>query len=265
MLDLARDASTASTSCTTTASTPARGDGHTVDVPLVTTLHTPPVPWLESAVALSPASSSFAAVSELPRAPGPTWPGGAVLNGVDVDRWTPGPAAGPRCGRAGWWPRRRPTRPSTPAGWPASRWCSPARARRGLLRARDRPAPGSPGGARGPPRPQGAHPPARPGLGRAGHPRLGRALRPGRRRGDGLRHPRGGLRPRRAARGRRRRGRRPRPGGRRRGARRRGHRRARARPGRGVRRHAVQHCSLRRMVDEYERLYRSLGRLQDAA
>lgn len=97
MLDLARDAST-------------RFDvvhnnslhhlpvamAHTVDVPLVTTLHTPPVPWLESAVALSPASSSFAAVSEhTSRAWAHLAPAVPILNGVDVERWTPGPGGGP--------------------------------------------------------------------------------------------------------------------------------------------------------------------------
>ncbi|WP_244963158.1 glycosyltransferase [Nocardioides dongkuii] len=64
--------------------------------PILTTLHTPPVPWLESAVLLSPGSSVFAAVS---RSMSAAWdhavPSTPVLNGVDVARWRPGPGGGP--------------------------------------------------------------------------------------------------------------------------------------------------------------------------
>ena len=64
--------------------------------PLVTTLHTPPVPWLESAAALAPDSAVFTAVSAHTAA---AWAHAvactAILNGVDVRRWRPGPGGGP--------------------------------------------------------------------------------------------------------------------------------------------------------------------------
>jgi glycosyltransferase involved in cell wall biosynthesis len=65
-------------------------------MPVVTTLHTPPTPWLESAIH-APASCdvSFAAVSRFTAA---TWTQvvpdidvRVVMNGVDLDRWRPGP------------------------------------------------------------------------------------------------------------------------------------------------------------------------------
>jgi glycosyltransferase involved in cell wall biosynthesis len=61
-------------------------------VPLITTLHTPPTAWLESAIALAPATAAFAAVSEhTARA----WAGSVattvIRNGVDLDRWYAGP------------------------------------------------------------------------------------------------------------------------------------------------------------------------------
>ncbi len=61
-------------------------------VPMVTTLHTPPLGWLESAIALARRSSTFAAVS---RHTAHAWSHAVraevVHNGVDVDRWRPGP------------------------------------------------------------------------------------------------------------------------------------------------------------------------------
>ncbi len=64
-------------------------------VPMVTTLHTPPTPWLESALALGPppTASAFVAVSRHTAA---AWshlvPGIRVIpNGIDMDTWTPGP------------------------------------------------------------------------------------------------------------------------------------------------------------------------------
>jgi len=67
----------------------------TLPVRLLTTLHTPPTPWLESAVALAPGTSSFAAVS---RATARQWRGTVeapvVPNGVDTAFWTPGPGGG---------------------------------------------------------------------------------------------------------------------------------------------------------------------------
>jgi glycosyltransferase involved in cell wall biosynthesis len=63
-----------------------------VDVPMVSTLHTPPVPWLESALTISPGRTSFVAVSGHTAA---AWrhavTAEVVLNGVDTDRWQAGP------------------------------------------------------------------------------------------------------------------------------------------------------------------------------
>ncbi|WP_232524902.1 glycosyltransferase [Nocardioides mangrovicus] len=60
----------------------------TLRVPVVTTLHTPPLPWLESAVALAPKGSSFISVSDATRR---SWahavPSTVVHNGVDTDFW----------------------------------------------------------------------------------------------------------------------------------------------------------------------------------
>jgi glycosyltransferase involved in cell wall biosynthesis len=65
-------------------------------VPVVTTLHTPPTPWLESAIATAPRASTFTAVS---RATAAAWAhvvdSVAVRNGVDTDVWLPGPGGGP--------------------------------------------------------------------------------------------------------------------------------------------------------------------------
>jgi glycosyltransferase involved in cell wall biosynthesis len=65
--------------------------------PMLTTLHTPPTPWIESAVAARPAPRSrFAAVSRVtaeqwrPTIPEP-W---VVPNGIDLARWVPGPGGG---------------------------------------------------------------------------------------------------------------------------------------------------------------------------
>ncbi len=59
-------------------------------VPLVTTLHTPPTPWLESAIRLTPAAR-FVAVS---RFTAEQWSSSTradvILNGVDTDRWVAG-------------------------------------------------------------------------------------------------------------------------------------------------------------------------------
>ncbi len=66
-----------------------------LDVPVVTTLHTPPLAWLESAMAIAPHASAFAAVS---RHTARAWSHAVdpvvVLNGVDTDRWRPGPGGG---------------------------------------------------------------------------------------------------------------------------------------------------------------------------
>ncbi len=63
-----------------------------LDVPVVTSLHTPPIAWLESAIALAPESATFTAVS---RRTADSWAHVVapvvVPNGVDTRRWTPGP------------------------------------------------------------------------------------------------------------------------------------------------------------------------------
>ena len=67
-----------------------------VDVPMLTTLHTPPLPMIESALALCPRPPRFVAVSE--------WTANAwrhavdsdvVLNGLDLRDWPAGPGGGP--------------------------------------------------------------------------------------------------------------------------------------------------------------------------
>lgn len=63
-----------------------------LSVPLVTTLHTPPLPWLESAVALSTTSCHFVAVSEaMRRSWAPVADARVVHNGVDPRIWRFGP------------------------------------------------------------------------------------------------------------------------------------------------------------------------------
>jgi glycosyltransferase involved in cell wall biosynthesis len=67
-----------------------------VDVPMVTTLHTPPTPWLRSALVHASPRAVFVSVSSCTAG---AWAGTvaseAVLNGVDTDRWVPGPGGGP--------------------------------------------------------------------------------------------------------------------------------------------------------------------------
>lgn len=70
----------------------------TLPVPIVSTLHTPPTPWLESAIQVEDECDvTFAAVSAHTAA---AWahliPDAHVIhNGVDVDRWRQGPGGGP--------------------------------------------------------------------------------------------------------------------------------------------------------------------------
>ncbi len=69
----------------------------TLRTPTLTTLHTPPTPWLESAVRLrSPRHTTFAAVSaHTARQWSSLVPAVTVVrNGVDLDQWTPGPGGG---------------------------------------------------------------------------------------------------------------------------------------------------------------------------
>ncbi|OEJ30337.1 glycosyl transferase family 1 [Streptomyces subrutilus] len=66
-------------------------------VPVVTTLHTPPTPWLESAIkAQDHCPVTFTAVSRFTAgAWRPTVPAARVVrNGVDTDFWKPGPGGG---------------------------------------------------------------------------------------------------------------------------------------------------------------------------
>ena len=61
-------------------------------MPMLTTLHTPPLWWLESAVQLDGGTSSFAAVSRFTaQSWSPIADCACVLNGVDVSRWPAGP------------------------------------------------------------------------------------------------------------------------------------------------------------------------------
>ena len=70
----------------------------TIPVPVVCTLHTPPTPWLESAIQVDEqCAATFVAVSEhTARAWSHIVEDAQVIhNGVDVSRWTPGPGGGP--------------------------------------------------------------------------------------------------------------------------------------------------------------------------
>jgi glycosyltransferase involved in cell wall biosynthesis len=67
-----------------------------LEVPLLTTLHTPPVPWLESAIVATHGASAFTAVS---RFTADAWSHAVtcttILNGIDTDAWRYGPGGGP--------------------------------------------------------------------------------------------------------------------------------------------------------------------------
>ncbi len=73
-----------------------------VEIPFVTTLHTPPVAWLESAARLAPSSTRFVAVSNQMNV---AWrhvvEATTVYNGVDTGLWAPGPGGSGAvwCGR----------------------------------------------------------------------------------------------------------------------------------------------------------------------
>ena len=65
-----------------------------LSAPMITTLHTPPTPWLESAVQVGPAPATrFVAVSRFTAAQWRPLLGtvDVVANGVDCDHWTAGP------------------------------------------------------------------------------------------------------------------------------------------------------------------------------
>lgn len=61
-------------------------------VPMLTTLHTPPTPWLESAMTYAAGSSVFTAVSSATaRAWADSVTASVIPNGIDTDVWHPGP------------------------------------------------------------------------------------------------------------------------------------------------------------------------------
>jgi glycosyltransferase involved in cell wall biosynthesis len=66
-----------------------------LSVPMVTTLHTPPLAWLESAMRFVPPHSRFVAVSDHVAR---SWQHAVACytigNGVDTDLWAPGPGGG---------------------------------------------------------------------------------------------------------------------------------------------------------------------------
>ncbi|MEU5216905.1 glycosyltransferase [Streptomyces sp. NPDC020807] len=96
-----------------------------VPFPVVTTLHTPPTPWLESAIQTgTPHTCTFTAVSgHTARSWQPLVRAARVVhNGIDLRRWPVGPGGGGGwCGRGGWSPRRGRTSPSRPPAPPACR------------------------------------------------------------------------------------------------------------------------------------------------
>lgn len=65
----------------------------TLNTPVLTTLHTPPTPWLESAIAAGGAPGRFAAVSHYTAQAWRHAAGDIVVvhNGVDTDQWRQGP------------------------------------------------------------------------------------------------------------------------------------------------------------------------------
>lgn len=66
-----------------------------IDVPVMTTLHTPPVPWLESAVRFRSADSRFVAVSGcMSRAWSHAIESQVIHNGLDTSFWQLGPGGG---------------------------------------------------------------------------------------------------------------------------------------------------------------------------
>ena len=169
-----------------------------VDVPMLTTLHTPPLPMIESALALCSRPPRFVSVSQWTAN---SWrhavDSDVVLNGLDLRDWPAGPGGGP----AVWSGRIVPGEGAPPRdrGLPdrgrAAR-AGRARAGPGLLRPRG----GAAAGRRRPLRraPRAARPlrPAAPGVRGCRDADVGRAVRPRRRRGHGQRHPCRDLRPR---------------------------------------------------------------------
>jgi glycosyltransferase involved in cell wall biosynthesis len=66
-----------------------------LDVPVLTTLHTPPIAWLESAALLAEPRSRFVAVSrQMARAWSHVVAARTIYNGIDTSFWRPGPGGG---------------------------------------------------------------------------------------------------------------------------------------------------------------------------
>lgn len=68
-----------------------------VPIPIVTTLHTPPTPWLESAIQIRTCPVTFVSVSaHTAQAWRHVAPCSRIIsNGIDLARWRPGPGGGP--------------------------------------------------------------------------------------------------------------------------------------------------------------------------
>ena len=171
-------------------------------IPVVTTLHTPPVPWLESAIDVAGGAGTFVAVS---RAMTRAWchavSAVTILNGVDPDRWTAGPG-----GEDAVWSGRIVPEKAPHEAVDAVRRTGRAISLAGpvldarVLRTRDPTATGTGRPLRRAPRPTAALRSRRLVRGGRHHSAVGRAVRARGRRGHGVRHPRRGLRPRRPAR-----------------------------------------------------------------
>lgn len=94
-----------------------------VPVPMISTLHTPPTPWLESAVQAGPCPVIFTAVSHhTSRAWQHLIPVTRIIrNGIDLDRWQPGSGGGPALWMGRLVPEKGPElaiRAARQAGWP---------------------------------------------------------------------------------------------------------------------------------------------------
>ena len=261
MLELVGDGPAASTSSTTTACTTCPSRWRRAAVPVVTTLHTPPVPWLESAVALIRGAGTFVAVSEHTARPGPTScrRRSRCPTAWTPTAWRPGPGGGPAVWSGRIVPEKAPhlaIDAARLAGHGAPCWPGPSSDpayfdARGRASAGRRRAATSDTSTRRAVRARGLRarsPWSRP-AGRsptAWSPPRRWPVAPRSRRSPEERCPRSST---------------PAPAGwspprRRRGAGPARCSQAAALDRAAVRAHAVQHCSLTRMVDDYERVYR---------
>ena len=167
--------------------------------PMLTTLHTPPTPWLESALDVTgSAGTRFAAVSRHTAA---AWRHVApdvtvVPNGVDFRRWPLGPGGD----NLVWFGRITAEKAPHMAIAAARRADLPLvlagpHQRHRVLQACHRTIARRPSPLCRAPQPRRAGPLGRPLGGRAGHARMARAVRTGGRRSDVVRHARRGIRP----------------------------------------------------------------------